>query len=288
MEHRLRLLACILLLPCLLHCSGGSSGGGNSGVGTLRVEATDAILDHSIVEEARVDVSTIRVHSSSSANSGFRTIYDGAPIEIDLLDLRNGITTLLVEAKLPAGRYRQVRLVLSGGYLELTNGAVYTTDDGSLEWTSQSTSGLKVFIDPEVVVRDGVSSTLLLDINLTKTFKAVPASDPLNATKYHLSPVVRAVNLSDTGEIRGLVTRDDGLGTLLPVDGATVYILPPGELDLSNSIASTVTMSDGTYAFIGLPEGAYDVVAEEGGDQARVNGPVVSVGSFTVVDLTLP
>ncbi len=282
-------LSCIVasaLILSLCSCSSGGSGAqGSAGDGTLVLSVTDAPFDHSIVDEAVIDVDKIRIHADANAGSGFLTLYDGAPITFDLLDLTNGLTQELVQAQVPAASYRQIRLHVASAYLKLTNGNLYTTDDGSLKLTSQDTSGFKVFVDPPVVVQAGFSTELLLDFDLTKTFKGIPANDPENATSFKLMPVIRAANLSTSGEIRGLVTEDDGAGGQIPAPNATVYILPPGETDLGNSLANTSTGADGLYAVLGLPAGSYDVVATKAALQDRLDGVVVSVGSASVADL---
>jgi len=253
----------------------------------MSVSATDAPLDQSQVTEAVIRVDKIRVHPEADAEDGFITIYDGAPIEMNLLELHNGITQQLVTAEVPAATYRQIRLHVESASLTLVNGNVYDTETGNLHLTSQDTSGFKVFIDPPVVVSSGFSTDLLLDVDLSKTFIPVPGNDPLNASTYHLHPVIHVANLSTSGEIRGVVTTDDGQGGLAPVEAATVFILPPGETDTANSVASTASDADGAYAVLGLPAGSYDVQATKGALQGHVDGVIVSVGSATVADVTL-
>lgn len=278
-----------LALSTLAACGGGGGGGGaGGGTGTLSVEITDAFLPLSQVAEARVTIDELRVHPQASANGGFLTIYSGPPIDVDLVQLQNGVTRLLVQAQVPAATYRQLRVVISDAYLRLANGNEYRVADGSLHLTSQSTSGFKVFVDPEVQVLDGFSHTLLLDVDLSRTFRPMPANDPLNATTYSLHPVLRAANLSGTGELRGVVERDDGSGTLVGVDGAMVFVLPPGEPDPANAVATTGTASDGSWAVLGLAPGTYDVLADDLTSQARSDAHAVLAGSATVVDLVLP
>ena len=282
-------LGCLLVsLTCLGLGCGGSGGGGSGGggTGTMSVSATDAPLDFTQVTEAVIRVDKIRVHPEADGEDGFITIYDGAPIEMNLLELHDGITQELVTAEVPAALYRQIRLHVESASLTLVNGNVYDTDNGSLHLTSQDTSGFKVFIDPPVVVSSGFSTDMLLDVDLSKTFEPVPNSDPLNASTYHLHPVIHVANLSTTGEIRGVVTSDDGQGGVAPVEAATVFILPPGEIDTANSVASTATGADGEYAVLGLAAGTYDVLATKGALEGRVDGVVVHVGSVTVVDIT--
>ena len=280
-----RSIACSLALAVLLAACGG--GGGGSATGILSLTATDAPIDHSMVEEALIRVDLVRAHSSASGESGFKEIYDGDPIELDLLDLRNGVVQELGEAEVPAGDYRQVRLRVASAELRLTNGREYSTSDGSLHLTSQGTSGFKVFIDPPVRVLGGARTELLLDIDLTKTFLPVPADDPMNADSFQLHPVIRAANVAETGEVRGLVLAEDPPGAPTPVADATVYLLLPGEPDPANHVASTVTETDGAYAFLGVQPGHYDVAATGGGLAGRTDAVEVAAGNVSIVDVVL-
>ena len=146
---------------------------------------------------------------------------------------------------------------------------------------------MKLFIDPPLQVVTDVAVTLLLDFDLTKTFHPIPANDALNANRYQLQPVIRVANLTSAGVIRGFVTADDGTGQAVGVEGATVRILPPGELDPENAIATTGTRANGAYAVIGLAPGTYDVLASEGERVQRVDGQQVFAGNATVVDFAL-
>ena len=285
--HHLFCLSFLLLGAC---SGGGSSGGGNpgGGVGSLELLVTDAPFAHDIVSEARIAITEVRIHrDAAEEDSGFLELYEGGPIEFDLLDLQNGVTRELVRIDLPEGEYRQLRLVISDASLTLVNGNVYSTEDDTLQLTSTGTSGFKVFIDPPIQVVTNTSRTLLLDFDLTKTFHPIPANDALDATRYQLHPVIRVANLTESGVIRGVVTADDGTGQQVGVEGATVRILAPGELDLANSIATSGTRPDGRYAVIGLAPGFYDVVATEGERTRRVDGQQVFAGNATIVDLAL-
>ena len=104
------------------------------------------------MDAATIWVDRIDVHTSGTADSGFLKLFDDEanPIEMDLLDLTNGVTQELVRANVPAGTYRQVRLYFSDAELEI-GANHYAVDDGRtgpLRLTSQAASGLKVFIRP--------------------------------------------------------------------------------------------------------------------------------------------
>ncbi|HTF88666.1 MAG TPA: DUF4382 domain-containing protein [Planctomycetota bacterium] len=287
------LSTCLVSLTVLLGLSACHDGGGSSNspssaqIGHLAISITDAPLDRALVAQASIEVREIKAHTSSSANSGFVVLYSGVPITIDLLALNNGVTQLLIDAPVPVGSYHQVRLVVSDARLELTNGNVYSTANGNLDLTSLDTSGLKIFIQPDIEVVSNLSSTLLLDVDLSKTFHPIPANDPPNAASFQLMPVIKATNLTDTGEIRGRVLMDDGLGGTIGVPDANVYIQPPGDLDPANAIAGTGTLADGSYRVIGLLPGTFDVLATHSVLLGVVPGQVVTVGNATDVDVVI-
>ena len=271
----------------VLGCTKSGSSSAPSDSGLLSLHATDAPFARGIVTDARVQVTKISIHSDGGANSGFTTLYQGPPIDLDLLHLQNGVTQALVQATLPAGDYRQLRLVVSDASLTLNNGNVYSTAAGNLHLASQQTSGFKLFVEPPVHVSSAVAQSLLLDFDLGKMFKPVPANDALNAASYKFHPVIHVSNQSTTGELRGLVTIDDGTGAQVGVAGATVYVLLPGELDPNNSVATSGSLSNGQYTILGLDPGAYDVLAIEGSRQGRVNGKTITVGNATMADISI-
>lgn len=277
----------------------------------MSLEATDAPFVHDIVTEASITVDEITAHTSASAESGFVTLYDGAPITFDLMELQDGQTRLLVEAGVPVGDYRQIRLHVTDAQLVLVNGNVYSTANGDLHLTSQGTSGFKVFVDPPVEIRSNETTRMVLDFDLTKTFHPIPSSgDPLDADSFNLHPVIHAANLATTGILRGTVTMagvqgpqstaEDGsptaAGARAPIDldivgagvgGATVYVFLPGETDPANSVASTATNALGSYTVLGLEPGTYDVLAVKGALDGRVDGIVITASEETVVDIAI-
>lgn len=278
-----RNFAAVLALSLLTACGGGGSSG-PSGSGTVDILATDAPFAHDIVVSADVWVREVRIRG----NGGFTTLYDGTPIQLDLVNLRNGLTRQLVSAQVSSGSYDQIRLILERSRLELVNGDVFDSDLGTLNLTSTDTAGLRLNIQPPLAVGDGVARTVLLDFDLCKTFHAVPGNDPLGATSYSLMPVVHVSNESDSGEVRGVVREDDGAGGLVGVADVTVYLLLPGETDPQNAVRTTATEAGGAYALIGVPAGSYDLLAELGSRQQRSDGHAVLVGSVTDVDFVLP
>jgi len=283
-----RILLTLALSPFLLAAcsSGNGDSGSGGGTGTISLSVTDVPFAYDVIDEATITVDRITVAPGANATSGFTTLYEGAPITMDLFSLRDGVTMDLVDSPLPAGDYRQFRLHVTSARLVLTNGNVYTTDDDTIHLTSQDTSGFKVFVSPPIHISDGETEEVLLDFDLSQTFLPIPAADALTATSYNLLPVVHVTNLGAVGGIQGVVTFDDGGGPL-PVEDATVYVFHPGQTDPEDSVASTGTNALGEYTVLAVAPGTYDVMAIHGVDTATVTGVVVVTGAVTTVDIAL-
>src|SRR5690606_37415197 len=101
----------------LAACGGGGETADSRATGTLNVSMTDAPACG--YDTVWVTVTKGRVRQSETAaakDAGWSEVLVD-PVaggrRIDLLDLQNGVLTDLGQAKLPAGHYTQVRLVLA-------------------------------------------------------------------------------------------------------------------------------------------------------------------------------
>ena len=274
-------LAPILLAAC--SSDDDDDGGGGGGSGTLSLSATDDPFAFDVVDEATITIDGISVHNSAGATSGFTTLFEGTPVTLDLLSLRDGVTQDLGDFTLPAGTYRQFRLHVTSARLVLTNGNTFTTEDDTLNMTSQDTSGFKVVVTPPIQIQDGETTEVLLDFDLTHTFQPIPAADALTATSFNLLPVVHARNVTASGGMQGLVSLDGGGG----VEDATIFVFNPGQTNPANAIATTGTNGLGEFTMLALPAGTFDVMAVHGTDTTTIPDVVVTTGSMTTVDVDL-
>jgi hypothetical protein len=298
-------------------CGGG---GGSSGNGRVKVLVTDKRFDLDLVQEALVHVTKITLSPSDDDDENGEkqdghdddddgdhddgdhdddddgghhgdhkefVLYPGPGIVVSLLDLRDGISAEFATGEIPAGSYRVARLYIDDAKLTLTNGNVYSTADGNLDLTQANKIGLKIFFKPPLEVVAGEEIPILLDFDLSKTFIPVPCDDPLNATRFLVRPGIRATTRVDTGDLNGTITEDDGAGGLKAVDLATVYVLPPGETDLTKAVTTTASVSTGSYAVLGLSPGTYDVLAVKDAKQKSATGVQVEAGEITIVDLKI-
>ena len=106
-----------------------------------------------------------------------------APVTVDLLTLADQWMTVVGDAEIPAGKYSQLRFVVTGAYLKVageTGDKIYATSadyaglpagavvGGSLQTPSFSHSGLKVKFPGGVTVEGETS--LLVDFDVAQSF----------------------------------------------------------------------------------------------------------------------
>ncbi len=272
------------LLPSMPGCKSGA--GLNNGTGTLTVLITDSPYPFEYISEAWVTVTRVEVHhvgdddgdetedaeeSDADGDSPWIVIFEGER-EFNLMDLRNGRTDLLAGAEIPAGHYNQMRLIVTQGYVVLTDGRDFTLTVPSGEQT-----GIKLHY-PFDVGYERSETTLLLDVDMSRAFKASPsfgideASD-IEEFRFTPSLAMRLIDLLEAGSISGTVTDGEGLA----LESATVILFDDG-----TEIGMTTTEADGTYMLTGLPTGSYAVGFSAGGySGAEENEVEVSAGETT-------
>ena len=160
-------------------------------MGKLTVQLTDAPFPHDLVAEANVTIFKVDARNKGSEkemegesdsdnemedesdssdeendNSPFVTLMEGE-IEVNLLELINGNTETLVNTFVPVGTYDLVRVYVKGVSIVLTDGTIY-----DLKVPSGEQTGIKVFIKPGLTVTGGISSDLLLDFDVSRSFVA--------------------------------------------------------------------------------------------------------------------
>lgn len=259
----------------------GFNGCDNSSEGKLKVRLTDTPYPFDLIEEAKVTISGVKVHVSDSAevSSGFIDIPIEPPKTFDLMDLQGGVTATLIDASLVAGTYNQIRLIVDSGYIKLKNGGY----SGNLTIPSGSKSGIKVFPDPPIKVQDGLTTDLILDFDVSRSFNPIPNGKNKidDITGFHFDPVIRVVNNSSVGRISGTVyNNNDTLDNI--TDDAAIEGAAMTALEGTTEVTSTSSQSDGSYVLMGLPEGTYDVRATHPEyEESTRTGVNVTVGNNT-------
>ncbi|SDE84515.1 DUF4382 domain-containing protein [Cellulophaga baltica] len=272
----------ILSMVFLLFGCSDNNDTANGGTGTLSIQLTDAPFLYDMVAEANVTIfkidarykGAVETDSVSADGNSFITLSE-EEVPINLLELTNGITENLVNLEVPAGTYDLVRVYVKGVNAILNDGTVYDLNVPSGEQT-----GIKVFIQPGLVVQGGLSSDLLLDFDVSKSFVAKGGRN--NLSGFNFKPVIKASNLATAGTLKGLVTTtEDNISVGL--EGAQVSVIVADTIN-----TTTFSDIDGRFVIMGLQEGSYDLlVALEGYTSERKEGIAIVASNNTTQDVVL-
>jgi len=272
MRHtRFWLLASALLL--VVGC-----GDSDDSTGRLRIELADAPFAFDVLDSAMVTIDRVEVHiitdGDDAEDSGWEVV-STEERRLDLLDLTNGVTATLVDTEVPVGRLTQIRLHVVEAAVFLTDGRTF-----DLDIPSGDRSGIKIFPDPDIVVADALSTELLLDFDVSRSFHPIPASARRaeEITEFFFRPSVRCANLSETGTLSGRVFDDAGTPDVLtddtPIEGAAVVASRNGE-----EVSTTATTVDGRYVLPGLLPGEYTLAGSANGFITAERAATVVVGN---------
>jgi hypothetical protein len=289
MRTKIFFYALSFILLTFMGCSSDGDGGNSDTTGRLTVQLTDAPFPFDMVAEANVTVFKIdaRLKDGEDDNeemddgeggSSFVTLME-EEISVNLLDLTNGTTETMADLDIPVGTYDLIRVYVKGVNVVLT-------DDRSfdLKVPSGEQTGIKIFIDPALTIAGGLSSDLLLDFDVSRSFVAKGNMNSVDGiTGFNFKPVIKVSNLSTAGTLNGSVSTMDGESSVA-LEDAQISIL---DLD-EEPVTSGATNVDGNYAIIGLNAGIYKVFASMNG---FVNSDTVEVeivaANKTVQDFVL-
>ena len=216
-----------------------------SGPAHLEVRLTDAPGDYDAVI---IDVQDVRVHSASSDSSSGWVSLDVNEGKYDLLQLTNGLDTLLGTAELPAGRISEIRLILGAENTIVASGKTY-----DLKTPSAQQSGLKIKVNMDL--QAGSSYVVLLD------FDAARSVVRTGNGKFNLKPVLRAMLEEVEGPANPpsdtTALANTGIKGKVQPASAKPVIYAIVALDTVSTQADTVS---GNFLIRGLEHGTYRVV----------------------------
>ena len=266
----------------LVHCSDTTLETADQNTGNLKIDITDAPFPIELIDEANVTIDKIELRKTTEDSTD-----DGNPFTvvseevqtINLLNLTNGVTSTLADIDIDAGSYDLVRLYVADANISVVDTVAGDTTMYDVKVPSGAQTGIKVFVDPAIEVTGGLTTELLLDFNLSKSFivKGNP-NTPAGIKGFNFKPVIRAVNQSNAGSIEGFVTTGQ--------DSAIVDAEVRAIQD--STIASTFSDSTGFYSLIGLPDGTYDLQASKADfDTTTIENVTVTAGNVNNIDITL-
>ena len=264
-------------------CSNNDS----SDYGRLKVQLTDAPFPHDLVAEANVTIFKVDARYKGDKDLGTQAIDStdvmvetdkGKPFvvlmeneeKVNLLELTNGITKTLVDTNVPVGSYDLIRVYVKGINVVLVDGTTF-----NLDVPSGAQTGIKVFIKPDLAVNGGLTSDLLLDFDVSKSFVQ-------KANGFNFKPVIKACNLSTAGTLQGTITTVEQ-DTIVGVEGAQVAVFIADTLN-----TTTFSDVDGAYMLMGLEAGSYNVEVEKEGYAIQTAEEVqIRAANKTVQDFEL-
>lgn len=271
-----------------ISCSDGNDTSFDTG--RLSILLTDAPFPHDLVAEANVTIFKIDARNKDAhaevemtdempeeEDASFEVLME-EEIEVNLLELTNGVTETLVNTDVPIGSYDLVRVYVKGINVVLKDGTTY-----DLKVPSGEQTGIKVFIKPSLIVKGGLSTDLLLDFDVSRSFVAKGDSKDLAAiTGFNFKPVIKASNMSTAGTLYGEVTTlEEEMAVTL--EGAQVSIFAADTLN-----TTTFTDETGAYMVMGLVAGSYDVTVNlEGYEPKTAEGLEIIAANKTIQDFEI-
>ncbi|MEG9327721.1 DUF4382 domain-containing protein [Salinimicrobium catena] len=223
MKNVFKLFTCLAVIGlAFTSCSTDDS---KEGAG-FSVKLVDAPGDY---EKVLVDVQAIEVILDGEAHE----LPVAEPGVYDLLELTGGVSAMLVETVLPAGKMSQMRLILGEENSVVANG-----DTLELKTPSAQQSGLKLNVHQEL--QSGILYNFILDFNVAKSVVEAPGEGLI------LKPVLRAALEAQSGAISGVVT---------PAEVESLVTAKQDSLEISAHTAPDT----GAFLLYGVPAGTYQV-----------------------------
>lgn len=266
----------LLIIAVVIIGLSGCNKTDNTGNGRLIIKITDAPFPINFVESATVTITKVELRKAGDGiqdGNPFIVVYD-KQVTVDLFSLRNGLVEQMSDLEIPAGKYDLVRVYVEDAGLKIKDGGNY-----NVKVPGGQQTGIKVFINPGLIVEGGLTSEVLLDFDLSRSFVLNGnMNTPAGIKGFHFKPVIRAVNNTTAGRLEGNVT--DTLK--VKIKEAAVWVKK------DTVVASTIADTLGHFKIIGIPAGTYSVfAAKENYDTLKIDGVKVFEGNRTTLNLEL-
>jgi hypothetical protein len=228
----------------------------------VQIWLTDAPGDY---QEVNVNIAGVEIHSSDTDDEkGWNSLPVNGGV-YNLLELTNGVDTLLAEKEIPAGKISQIRLKLSDGNTIKINDEVF-----DLDIPSGQQSGLKLQVHETLV--EGVTYKILLDFDVARSVILTGTG------AYKLKPVIRTITEAQNGAIKGSITPEDSNPAIYAIAG-------------QDTLGTTYSDSTGHFLLRGIPAGSYKLlfVPATGYQVVEKNPVTVQTGVVSYVGVvTIP
>ena len=206
MRKLIYLLSAAVIIIMFSACSENLTSDYNA-PGKLVVKVTDAPFAIDLIESAMVTITKVEIRRAGdglcdgvcdSTGEGYPfTVISEDTMTFDLIQLRNGIAADLAELDIPQGKYDLIRLYVDEASLTVKDGETYT-----VKVPSGKQTGIKIFLRPALEIEGGLTSELLIDFDLSRSFQLRGNfHNPQGINGFIFKPVIRAVNMSTAGRI---------------------------------------------------------------------------------------
>jgi hypothetical protein len=211
----------IVLVISFNSCTSDSN---STGKYAYKVRMTDAPGPY---DQVNIDLQAVEVIGSNGQTITLNTtagIYN-------LLTLSNGVNTIIATSALGDVNASQIRLLLGTNNTVVVNGVSHPLDTPSADQ-----SGLKINVTQTLL--QNVENEILIDFDANTSVVATGAGT------YKLKPVLRTVDVTASGSIKGTITP---VGTLATVTATSA----------TNVVYSSNVNALGQFQVSGLPTGVY-------------------------------
>ncbi len=194
------------------------------------------------------------------------------PVTVDLIQLQNQVASIVRGLNIPAGSYSQMRLILSGGAIEVETShgtEVFATPGftglpagmvptGTLMMPSMEQSGLKIDLPGGKLDVGSGETIVMIDFNAQQSF----GHEAGNSGRWIMHPVIQATNVTFGGNVLAQLAL--GQGVTLPVlNGDTLTlakfaaVLTPAGGGTPDTVPLTLVNGVFQALFKGLVPGSY-------------------------------
>ena len=257
----------VIVTILIQSCSNSSGNLTTANSASVQLKLVDAPGDYSQVNVIITDIQ----YNNSDNDSGWTSFnLKNTPISVDLTKLIAGNDLLLTNQLIPAGNFKQIRLILGDGNTLKIDGIDNLIP---LDTPSAMQSGLKLHVN--TTLQAGFSYTFILDWNVQESVVMAGSSG-----KYNLKPVIRVNAEVNSGSIAGNVV--ENINTVdTPMQGVTVKFV--NKSDVTDE-GTTSTDSNGNFLIQGLKEGTYTLTIQQTGYEDFTTEVSVTVGNISNVD----
>jgi len=251
----------MLLSGFISSCTDNKEDSDNAG--DVSVKLTDAAFPFDFVSKANVGITKIEFKNSTGE---YITVFESgntAGNSYNILDYTNGKTATVKDHTLPVGVYSHSRVTFGDASVNMIGSITGSGENSIFNFNNLSQKTYEVACYPVLDIEETGNSDVLIDIDANKSFQFQNSGFfgnwinlITNISGCTFTPNFRVCDLNKTGKITGSVT-------LNGVNSENAFVT----VTVGNNEIATHTEANGTYAFIGIPEGSYTLKVElENGD----------------------